>query len=113
AWTVYPYGSRPVADFLGELDFWVYFHGPELHESFGMAALEAMSAGLVTVLPRYMEKTFGEGALYADEADVTQLMEAVWADPSRYAAQSAAAIRTVRERFGAESLLRRVEDSLG
>jgi hypothetical protein len=41
AWTVHPFGSLPPRTFLDQLDFWVYFHGPELYESFGMAIVEA------------------------------------------------------------------------
>ncbi|HEY3545269.1 MAG TPA: glycosyltransferase [Propionicimonas sp.] len=111
-WTVYPFGSKPASEFLGELDFWVYFHGPDLYESFGMAAVEAMAAGLVVILPYAMEANFGDGALYGDPADVARIIDRLWADPEEYAAQSARAIRTVQERFGEAALLTRVEQYL-
>ncbi len=107
-WTIYPFGSKPVAEFLSELDFWIYFHGPELHESFGMAALEAMAAGLVVVLPHYMSATFGSGAVYAEPSGVSSLLARYWNNPSDYEAQSARAIEAVGRRFGADALLRRV-----
>jgi glycosyltransferase involved in cell wall biosynthesis len=113
AWTVYPFGSRPAAEFLAELDFWVYFHGPDLYESFGMATVEAMAAGLVVVLPPSMEATFGDGAIYAEPADVARVIDELWVDPEAYTAQSARAVRTVQERFGEAALLARVEKYLG
>ncbi len=113
AWTVYPFGSRPAAEFLAELDFWVYFHGPDLYESFGMATVEAMAAGLAVVLPPFMEATFGDGAIYAEPADVARVIDELWADPEAYTAQSARAVRTVQERFGEAALLARVEKYLG
>jgi len=112
-WTVYPFGSKPVTEFLAELDFWVYFHGPDLYESFGMATVEAMAAGLVVILPEAMEANFGEGALYGEPADIARMIDDLWADPDAYAAQSARAIHTVHERFGEAALLARVERYLG
>lgn len=109
AWTVYEFGSRKAADFLAELDFWVYFHGPDLYESFGMATLEAMAAGLVVVLPPSMEATFGDGAVYCEPAEVGAVLDALWADPEAYRRQSERALATVRDRFGEESLLARLD----
>ena len=109
AWTVYEFGSRPASEFLAELDFWVYFHSPELYESFGMATLEAMAAGLVVVLPPSMEATFGDGAVYCDPADVGARLEALWADPEAYRRQSERALATARDRFGEASLLARLD----
>jgi hypothetical protein len=109
-WTVYPFGSRPVDAFLDELDFWVYFHGPELYESFGMAIIEALAAGLVVVLPHYLRDRFGEAALYADPASVQELVDAVWGDPGRYAEQSRRAIEISAARYGADALLDTVRE---
>jgi hypothetical protein len=105
--------ARDHSEFLEELDFWVYFHGPDLYESFDMAAVEAMAAGLVVILPAAMEANFGDGALYGDPADVAPMIDRLWADPEAYAAQSARAVRTARERFGEAALLARVERYLG
>ena len=107
-WTVYPYGGRPVRDFLDEIDIWVYFHGEELYESFGMAALEAMAAGLVVILPHYMESTFGDGALYTDPAGARELYDRIWSDPAAYAEQSKRATEAAHTRFGADALAARV-----
>ncbi|MBE1877121.1 glycosyltransferase [Myceligenerans pegani] len=108
-WTVWPFGSRDVAEFLDELDFWVYFHAPELFESFGMATAEAMAAGLVVVLPEYMEPTFGDGAVYCAPDEVQQTLDRLWADPEAYAAQSARALEFAQSRFAAKAFIDRVE----
>jgi hypothetical protein len=107
-WTVYPFGSRPVGEFLDELDFWVYVHGPELYESFGMAIVEALAAGLVVVLPRHLEPTFGDAAVYAEPDEVLPLVERLWRDPAAYAAQSERAIAAAAREFGPEALVQRV-----
>jgi glycosyltransferase involved in cell wall biosynthesis len=111
-WTVYPFGSKPAAEFLKELDFWVYFHGPDWYESFGMATAEAMAAGLVVILPPVMQPTFGDGAIYCEPSDVGRLIDELWADPAAYTAQSARAVRTAQERFGEAALLVRIEQYL-
>ena len=111
-WTVYPFGSKPAEEFLEELDFWVYFHGPELFESFGMATAEAMSAGHVVILPRYMEPTFGEGALYCRPDEAVDLMDALWQDPVAYAAQSERAMAFAAAHFADKAFLDRVRSYL-
>lgn len=111
-WTVYPFGSMPADEFLGELDFWAYFHGPELFESFGMATAEAMSAGLVVVLPRYMAPTFGEGALYCAPEEAVALMDALWQDPAAYTAQSERALAYAAAHFADKAFLDRVRSYL-
>lgn len=109
AWTVHPFGSRPVGEFLDELDFWVYFHGPELYESFGMAIVEALAAGLVVVLPRYLERTFGDAAVYAEPDEVQPLVQRLWNDPAAYTAQSERALAAAARSFGPQILLDRVD----
>lgn len=108
-WTVYPFGSRAVTEFLDELDFWVYFHAPELTESFGMATAEAMAAGLVVVLPRYMEPTFGNGAVYCSPDEVQETLDRLWADPDAYSAQSTRAVEFAQSHFPAKAFIDRVE----
>lgn len=104
--------DQPVDDLLAELDFWVDFGSRDLDESFGMATLEAMAAGLVVILPKSMRATFGEGAIYADAKLVGALVDSLWADPASYHRQSERAISTVKDRFGEASLLARVNANL-
>lgn len=107
-WTVYPFGAKPAKEFLGEIDFWVYFHGAEWYESFGMAIAEAMADGLVVILPKYMKATFGDGALYCEPHEALRLVDTIWADAEAYAAQSKKALEFSEGHFGEDALLRRV-----
>lgn len=96
---VLEFNEVPVPDFLDTLDFWVYFHSSSLTESFGMSTVEAMLSGAVVILPKYMEKNFGDGALYCDGAEVQDLIKRLWADPEAYRAQSEAGIRKATELY--------------
>ena len=109
SWTVYPFGSMSPSVFLQEVDFWVYFHSDALHESFGMATAEALAAGVVTILPPYMEQSFGEGALYCTPDRVQSLIRDLWGDPDRYAEQSRRAMTLAKSRFGRSALLGRIQ----
>lgn len=108
SWTVYPYGSQDVMEFLSELDFWVYAHSDRLRESFGMAAAEAMAAGVVTILPPYMKETFGDGAVYATTPNIKRAVSELYSDRTAYADQSQKGVEYVANHFGEGALLARV-----
>jgi glycosyltransferase involved in cell wall biosynthesis len=109
SWTVHEFGSMDPWEFLGGLDFWMYFHSERLLESFGMAAAEALASGLVAVLPPYMEKTFGEGAVYADPQDALAVVEKYWTDPVLYQQQSKRAIQFVDDHLSAQAFYSRID----
>lgn len=111
-WTCYGFNETDVASFLYQLDFWIYFPHPKQYEAFGRAALEALAAGCVAVLPPRFEPTFGDAALYCEPAEVVDVVEAHYADPERYLAQSALAQQRVRERFSHDSYRKLVTDLL-
>ncbi len=110
--TVHPFGSLNVEEYLNELHFWAYFHDDRLTESFGMAAAEAMAAGKVVILPPYMQKTFGEGAIYGQPQDVAALVEKYSTQPELFNAQSRLARATALREFSPDALLSRI-DSFG
>lgn len=107
-WIVHPYGSIEPAEFLRDLPFWVYQHHSSLTESFGMAAAEAMAAGCVVLLPPYMESTFGDGAVYAENSEVLDVIERFIEDPDSYYRQSARAKEYVRINFSDEAFHARI-----
>jgi glycosyltransferase involved in cell wall biosynthesis len=90
------------------LDFWVYFHNEQLIESFGIATAEAMAAGLVVILPEYMEPTFGHAAVYAAPQEVVSTLHKYWDDADLYEAQSARALSYVRQHLSAAALMERI-----
>lgn len=107
--TVYPFGSMYVGDFLDLLHFWVYFHDDRLTESFGMATAEAMAAGKIVILPPYMEKTFGAGAVYGQPQDVDSIVAKFTAHPELFAEQSRIAQETATREFSSSALLARID----
>lgn len=112
-WEVLPYGAVPVDEFLSGVDVWVYAHSNRLRESFGMAAAEAMAAGVPTILPPYMESTFGDGAIYCTVPQIAGAVASLWSDPQAYAAQSARGRAVIAERYGTQAFLDRVRRLMG
>jgi glycosyltransferase involved in cell wall biosynthesis len=98
-----------VSDFLDSVHFWVYFHDDRLTESFGMATAEAMAAGKVVILPPYMEKTFGAGAVYGQPKDVAAIVERFTAQPELFAQQSKLAQETALQEFSSSALFARID----
>ncbi len=102
--------SRPVTEFLAELDFWMCADGGERNE---WEALEAIAAGLVVILPESMQATFGEGAVYNTHTKTAAtLVHSLWADPAAYRRQSERALSTGRDRFGEAPLRARIDAEL-
>lgn len=102
------FGGMSVPDFLNGVDFWSYYHSDALRESFGMATVEAMSAGVVVILPPYMEPNFGDGAIYAEPDQVQSIVARLWADSEAYSEQSARGIKVVQEKYTKDALLSRL-----
>lgn len=88
SWSVVPFGGEEPTEFLKRIDFWVYFHHPEWREAYGRAIMEALSAGTVVILPRYLESTYGEAALYCEPAEVQQLVLDYYDDTEKFLKQS-------------------------
>ena len=108
-WEVIPFGGEDPAVFLKEIDFWVYMHHPDLKEAFGRAAMEALAAGCVAVMPPYMEELFGDAALYAKPDEVRELVDEYAADVQKFLAQSRRAQQFARE-FSPQMHLQRLYD---
>ncbi|GAB3194112.1 glycosyltransferase [Nesterenkonia suensis] len=107
-WNVVEFGGEDPALFLERIDFWVYMHHPDLKEAFGRAAMEALAAGCVAIMPPYLEELFGDAALYASPREVRGLVDEYYADPEKYLAQSARA-QDFALAFSPEMHIRRLE----
>jgi hypothetical protein len=68
-WTVQAFDSVPTQKFLGGLDVYVYYTDSRLVEAFGRGLLEALAVGLPIIGPPVLERTFGDGMLYAEEME--------------------------------------------
>ncbi|GAA1189505.1 glycosyltransferase [Nesterenkonia xinjiangensis] len=106
-WTVIPFGGEEPFNFLRRIDFWVYMHHPDLREAFGRAAMEALAAGCVAILPPYMKELFGDAALYAEPSEVLKLVDDHWRSPEKYLKQSRRAQEFARG-FSPDMHLRRL-----
>jgi hypothetical protein len=102
-WRVHRFGELPPQEFVAGLDFFVYFHAPELREAFGRTVLEALASGAVALLPEHFRPLFGDAALYLEPEEVAATVRRLAADPDEYRRLSAHGQRFVRDRFGYES----------
>jgi hypothetical protein len=98
SWTLLPFRQEDVAGFLRKLDFYVYYHSDAWSEAFGRCILEALTVGLVTILPASFEPVFGDAALYGTPQDVVSIIERYAADADLYASQSDRARRFAETR---------------
>ncbi len=86
-WVQLPFDPEGVPEFLGGLDFFVFYHSTAWLEAFGRNILEALACGIVTILPPAFAQTFGPAAVYADAADVRATIDHFVADPQAWLAQ--------------------------
>lgn len=80
------------------------------NETFGLAALEALAAGVPVIASRAgaLPEILGEERCVrrADALAMAARMQDLWADPDRRAAEGEAGIRHVRDRFGEDRYVR-------
>ena len=86
-WVQLPFDPDGVPSFLGDLDFFVFYHSTTWLEAFGRTVLEALACGIVTILPPEFEPTFGPAAVYAAASDVRSTIDHFLANPSLWHAQ--------------------------
>ena len=86
-WRVYEYGEVSAAEFLAELDVFVYFPHPDLVESYGRVIFEAMATGVPVILPPHFESVFGDAAIYCDIEQVQDEISKLMQDKKRYIEQ--------------------------
>jgi glycosyltransferase involved in cell wall biosynthesis len=112
SWDVVEFGAETPQEFLGSLDFFVYFHDPDWVEAFGRTILEAMASGVPVIVGPHFRAIFGDAALYSDPAGVRDLVRRLHRDRPAYEALVRRAQAFVAERYGSASHLARLA-SLG
>lgn len=112
-WTLYDFNSIDPRRFLGELDFAVYFHHPELVEAFGRTIAEALASGVPTIVEPSFKELFEEACIYAEPHEVQDLVRRLYNDPIAYKERSQQGHELVRQRFGHEVHRRRIADLIG
>lgn len=98
-WEVLPFGAQGPREFLQTIDFLVYFHHPSLVEAFGRTILEALAAGVPAIVPHHFAALFEDVPLYAEPAEVADLIAALYRDRAAYEQRARAGVELVRRRF--------------
>jgi hypothetical protein len=111
-WAVLPFDGIDPAEFLASLDFFVHYHHEHYIEAFGRAPLEAIAAGVPTILPESFSEIFGEAAIYAEPAQVLDVIKRLWNDKEAYEAQVTRGRNFIAANYGIERFGERVRPYL-
>jgi hypothetical protein len=100
-WVMYPFQTIDVAQYLGMIDFMVYFTAPTWRESFGRVLAEAIAAGKVVITDAQTASTFGRAVIAATPAEVDAIIARHLAQPRLYQSQVAQAQASLASHSGA------------
>lgn len=89
--------------YLDTLDFWVASYREKQSSIVPTAIFEALSRGLVVVLPPHLKPIFGNAALYSKPKQIPDLIDRVWREQVLYDEQSNRAIEFSRKLVPAQS----------
>jgi glycosyltransferase involved in cell wall biosynthesis len=106
-WDVRRFGATPVAAFLREIDFFVYFTNPLWRESFGRVVAEAIAAGKVVITDPATAANFRGAVIASDGGDVDRIVAELVRAPARYA-EAVGRAQAVLGRFGPHEFVARV-----
>ncbi len=98
-WHVYQFGEISPAEFLNQIDVFVYFTSASLVESFGRVIIEAMASGTPVILPIQYQCVFADAAIYAKPEHALTRAKALFQDKHQYAAQAVTARNFVMQNF--------------
>jgi len=110
-WTVYEFNAISPMEFLASIDIFIYFTHEDWIESFGRCILEAMAAGVPTIISDQYKELFGDAAVYATPESALERARELFTDPIAYRAQSLRALDFVNKRFGHAMHLNRLKDA--
>ncbi|SDT77640.1 glycosyltransferase [Actinoplanes derwentensis] len=109
-WEILEFGTVEPVEFLHGLDFFVYFHDPDLIEAFGRTIMEALAAGVPVIVGEHFRPLFGDAALYTTPEGVLPLVRELWADRERYRQIVLHGREFIESRYGYPSHLARLAD---
>jgi glycosyltransferase involved in cell wall biosynthesis len=107
-WTVLKFNEVNPKEYLADLDVFVYFTHEEWVESFGRVIIEAMAAGVPTILPAPYEQLFKNAALYSKPEEILPIVDELLTNADLYDRQVKTARAFVRKNFGPKKHIDRV-----
>lgn len=108
-WNVYDFGSMHPAEFLKDIDVFVYYTHSELVEAFGRVIFEAMAASVPVILPYSFEPVFGEAAIYAEPEGVQHEVDKLMQSKKYYSQQVDIAQKFIENHYGYSKHLKRLK----
>ena len=102
-WVVRPFDSIDPADYLAQLDVFVYFPHPAMVEGFGRTILEAMAAGVPCVVDSRFADLFGDAVIACTPDEAPHLIRRLLDDASFHAERSERGRMVAETRFGASA----------
>lgn len=111
-WTVHPFDSISVREFLQRIDFFVHYHHSMYIEEFGRNIAEAMAEGVVCILPPEYAETFSDAAVYAESDEVAEAVEALWSDQATYNEYASRGVEFVRRHCSPDVGMERIDSLL-
>ena len=99
-WTALRFGQMDPQRFVKTIDFFLYYHHPDLVEAFGRTVIEAAASGAVAILPPHFEETFGDIAVYREAADAVAAARTFHRNWRKFLAQTRRATSLVAEHYG-------------
>lgn len=101
--------EQSTEDFLGSIDFWVYFPHNALVDSEWEPVLAALHAGKVVILPKRLKPLYGDAALYATNSeDVEAIVLRMSRDHSEYMRQARLGLEFMRTHYSEEAFVHRL-----
>jgi len=86
-WKAFPAADGDASSFIRELDIYVHFTHEARAGELAEPVLTAMTLGVPVILPRIFEGELGDAAVYADAAEVPEVVAQLWASKERYVGQ--------------------------
>ena len=112
-WEVQPFNAQDPREFLGGIDFFVYFHHSRWVEAFGRVIIEAMASGALAVLPPHFEALCGDAAIYGEPGDVKDFVARYYEDHDAFRRQTDRATEVLEQRFSPAAHGRRLRNLIG
>ena len=108
SWEIMSFDQIDPKEFLGSIEFFVFFPHEGRIEAFGRTIIEAMASGCLVVLPEMFKEIFGNAAVYCEPASVNSTVWTYYSDREAYERQVGIAEAFVRANFSFEKHIQRV-----